>query len=325
MKYKQVALGGTFDLFHKGHKALLCRAFSLGEKVFIGIADFKTKQPINTKDQRIKELTEFLRENNYLKRAEIVELTNPCGPTIENPLYEAVVVSEETVSGAKEINRIRSKKGFKQLEIIIIPMEKDENGEIISSTRIRNGDIDRQGMVYQNLFKKNIIISKKVRAILKKPQGKLLTNGEFSQPEIRQLLGQCKRWGNERLVILVGDSLTRRFLDEKLCYDIAIIDLIVERIPQKLFTNQFLKENVKYVAVNKPGTIASDLAGKIKKLIKKERGVIRVIGEEDLAATPVILLSSLKTLVLYGQPKKGVVMIEVTEKVKEKLVKIIKS
>ncbi|RLI21218.1 phosphopantetheine adenylyltransferase, partial [Candidatus Bathyarchaeota archaeon] len=32
-KFKAVAVGGTFDEFHRGHRALLSKAFEVGERV----------------------------------------------------------------------------------------------------------------------------------------------------------------------------------------------------------------------------------------------------------------------------------------------------
>ena len=36
-KFDLVALGGTFDILHKGHLALLQKGFSISSKVIIGL------------------------------------------------------------------------------------------------------------------------------------------------------------------------------------------------------------------------------------------------------------------------------------------------
>ena len=36
-KYKRVAVGGTFDKFHYGHRSLIAKAFEIGENVEIGV------------------------------------------------------------------------------------------------------------------------------------------------------------------------------------------------------------------------------------------------------------------------------------------------
>ena len=37
MKFTLVALGGTFDIIHAGHMALLDKGFSISEKLIIGL------------------------------------------------------------------------------------------------------------------------------------------------------------------------------------------------------------------------------------------------------------------------------------------------
>jgi len=51
-KFSLVAMGGTFDIIHKGHLTLLSNAFDISDKVIIGITsdEFATKKgkiPIN--------------------------------------------------------------------------------------------------------------------------------------------------------------------------------------------------------------------------------------------------------------------------------------
>jgi pantetheine-phosphate adenylyltransferase len=58
---------------------------------------------------------------------------------------EALVVSTETVQKALEINKTRSKRSLQPLIIITVPMMRAEDGKLISSTRIREGEIDYSG------------------------------------------------------------------------------------------------------------------------------------------------------------------------------------
>ena len=58
-----------------------------------------------------------------------------------------IIVSEETLPTALEINEIRKEKGWQPLEIEMIPFVYFKDGNVISSTRIRKGEIDREGCV----------------------------------------------------------------------------------------------------------------------------------------------------------------------------------
>lgn len=56
-QFKTVALGGTFDIIHRGHLELLRKAFSISSKVIIGLtsdelAIRKGKNPVNKYSRR---------------------------------------------------------------------------------------------------------------------------------------------------------------------------------------------------------------------------------------------------------------------------------
>jgi pantetheine-phosphate adenylyltransferase len=150
-KFKTVAVGGTFDELHKGHEALLSKSFEIGEKILIGLSSdefaSKMRKPhvTATYTERLNELQAFLDESGLAKRAQIVPLNDPYGLTISSKSLEALVVSKETEPTACKINEIRAKASLPPLKIVTINMVPAENYTPISTTRIRSGEIDRNG------------------------------------------------------------------------------------------------------------------------------------------------------------------------------------
>jgi pantetheine-phosphate adenylyltransferase len=67
------------------------------------------------------------------------------GPTVLTKDVQAIVTTEGTKENCIKINELRKSKGLPQLEIIIVPLVKDQDGKVISSTRIREGEIDTNG------------------------------------------------------------------------------------------------------------------------------------------------------------------------------------
>lgn len=152
-KYRLVAVGGTFDEFHKGHRAILRKAFEIGDTVLIGLCtdEFvkKLSKPhvVESYERRLERLKSFLAKNGLLSRAEIISLRDPYGPTISDRNIEALVVSVETARTAYRINEIRRERGLKPLDVIVIDMVLAEDERSISTTRIRKGEIDHEGRV----------------------------------------------------------------------------------------------------------------------------------------------------------------------------------
>jgi len=161
-RFKVVAVGGTFDELHRGHRVLLATAFRYGEKVWIGLCtdEFARKlrknHDIAPYKNRMEELVKFLRDAGVFNRARITPLSDPYGPAATSEEIEAIVVSRETELRAKELNTLRKKRGLKPLKIIVIDMVLAEDKIPISTTRIKYGEIDRNGKLLKKTYLSHI-------------------------------------------------------------------------------------------------------------------------------------------------------------------------
>jgi len=150
-RFETVAVGGTFDLFHRGHRVLLMKAFKVGNRVLIGLCSDnfvkKMRKPhrIASYAKRLEDLEKLLRKNGVLERAEITPLDDAYGITLSERRIDAIVVSEETEPRAREINEKRKSLGMSPLPIITVNMVLSEDHYPISSTRIWFEEIDREG------------------------------------------------------------------------------------------------------------------------------------------------------------------------------------
>jgi pantetheine-phosphate adenylyltransferase len=84
-KFGTVGLGGTFDELHKGHRALLMKAFDMGERVIIGVSSDEFVRKMNKLhrtaryEQRTRELEDFLKHLDVVQRAEIIPIDDTYG------------------------------------------------------------------------------------------------------------------------------------------------------------------------------------------------------------------------------------------------------
>lgn len=112
---------------------------------------------------------------------------------------------------------------------------------------------------------------------------------------------------NFKKIITVGDYCSISFDS-----DVKIFDGKIERKKVKKILNHSL------FCKNPPGQIQADVWPKIKKAIEENKNVF-VEGEEDLLVIPAILLSKKGSLIIYGSPKRGICLVEVSEKTKKKI------
>jgi len=156
---------------------------------------------------------------------------------------------------------------------------------------------------------KTWILPEDLRSSLQRPLGKLYTDFLEAVAHIKKL--------NPVRVITVGDMVTFEFLSADLKPDIAVVDLVAMRSFTSAKIRRVIESYaVKEVRVKNP---AAKITPALFKALESAKPPVKIIvdGEEDLAAIPAVLTSPDGTVVTYGQPKEGIVLIEVNEKKKK--------
>jgi len=148
--FELVAMGGTFDIIHSGHMALLNKAFSISTKVIIGVtsdqlAVKKGKNPENDYSKRISLLKSTIEENFPDSAYEISKLENEFGPAVLEESVKALIVSEETSDKGTLLNKLRAERNLPPVKIVVVPIVLAKDGKAISTTRIKNSEIDSHG------------------------------------------------------------------------------------------------------------------------------------------------------------------------------------
>lgn len=144
-------VGGTFDPLHDGHKHLLKRSFEVAGPmghVIIGITSdsfaCRKNHPIRPFTTRKADLERYISSTFHSTRWDVEPLNDRYGTAIDAD-FDALIVSEETLAVAIEINKLRRQKGRKKVDIHQISCVLAEDGHWISSTRIYRGEIDIHG------------------------------------------------------------------------------------------------------------------------------------------------------------------------------------
>lgn len=164
-----------------------------------------------------------------------------------------------------------------------------------------------------------LILKEKMRSEFKKPFGKLY-------PSLDDSLGHLNhRIQKKDMIISVGDVTTKNLLDMGITPDIGIVDNKIARKPSKHKINY---DAIVLHAKNPPGTITNELWEAVQKGFElvggsKDHVLLIVDGEEDLSVVPCVLTSPPNTIILYGQPEKGVVLVE-ADKVRNMMKDLIK-
>lgn len=313
--YRRIGLGGTFDHFHVGHRAFLDFAVQLADQLVVGVTQatlisHKTAaEQIEPYEGRAKSVKDFLQDRDV--SFDVVPLTDPFGPTLSDPTIDAIAVTEETVTGAQAINQSRTQIGMPSLPVHVCALIRDTHGELISSTRIRLGEVSRSGDVHLDLFRESKVLTSAQALFFKAAQGPIVS--DFSS------------LGKESPVIIVGDIVTDTFLQQGWPFNLAIYD---RRTLREAYISQEISPAMHAAAqrvINPAGSISFELAQWIAKYFrslydrttpKAQSDFLYIEGEEDLATVAAVILTPLGSTIVYGQPHEGMVQLVVTEALK---------
>jgi len=145
---------------------------------------------------------------------------------------------------------------------------------------------------------------------LKIPLGILLPIGQDNKENIQKHLSDTS------YIITVGDRTTEKMIDFDLIPSLQIIDGLEKR--QK---REFPKlGNASELTIDNPSAeITLQSIEIIKKAFTMNSPVrLTVNGEEDLLVLPVCIHAPENSIVLYGQPNQGLVLVQITTEIRNK-------
>ena len=154
-------------------------------------------------------------------------------------------------------------------------------------------------------------LPEKIRDDFKKPLGKLILDSATSKDTIQREITA------KSYLITVGDATTEKLIGFGLMPFLQIVDGQEKRVKREFPSSP---ETITTLTCNNPaGEITKESIDVIKKALQFPSPVrILVNGEEDLLVIPVCIYAPEGATVMYGQPNEGLVVVQVTTKIKDK-------
>lgn len=155
------------------------------------------------------------------------------------------------------------------------------------------------------------------RRLLKKPLGELIKGTPI---ECSRKLKKVLEKEKPPRLILVGDSVSRNAFQNGIKPDVVVIDHMEKRERASEF--EYPAENV-FRAENAASTINEKAWGVVEEAVRRGDSIITVEGEEDLLTLVAILSSPEQSIVAYGQPDEGIVLVRVSAEKKKEISDIV--
>ena len=312
--FRRCLIGGTFDRFHSGHQLLIQTALRQADFIEVHVTNDEMAQAkgdwIQLLDDRMEALLNWLGDNAS-QRYEVHVLSDPRGPAPIHRTADSIVATVETIPRCHQINEARYENGLPPLSILEAPHLNDELGGILSSSRIRMGLVDQEGHPWIPPSYEGKIL--RMPAVLddefKTPMGELFEGPEDS-PEVALSAMLEALPPNHGALVAVGDVTVKGLMDMGILPDIAFVDGQTKReaLDASLLVNKD-EYPLNNSVTNPPGQLTPDLLEVVRWSLQQDEPVlIQVEGEEDLAPMFILATAPLGTIIVYGQPRQGVVM-----------------
>ena len=155
-----------------------------------------------------------------------------------------------------------------------------------------------------------------LRESLKRPLGVLIKESDTTKENILKNIPQGS------FVITVGDATTEKLIKYGIIPSLQIVDGLEKRSKRELPASTAMTT---FSCNNPPAQITKESLDVIKKALKVPPARVTVIGEEDLLVLPVCVYAPENSVVLYGQPNEGLVIVRINSEIRNKALSIMNS
>ena len=164
------------------------------------------------------------------------------------------------------------------------------------------------------------LLTDELRKELKKPQGLLIAGPlEKTMKRLKELIAEEK----PSAVVSVGDVVSRDLIEYGVSLNVLVVD---NKVMRKKITPIQVKASQTLRLKSPAGTLTEEAWIVMREALGKKRQTrVLVDGEEDLLTLVAVLCAPENSLVIYGQPQKGIVAVRVTEQKKEHIRQIVEA
>ena len=317
-------LGGTFDRLHDGHIDLLHAGLEAAAHLEVHITTDRMAlakdhriQPVEDRMAAVQDALNAVRATGW----SLHMLEDAFGPAPQHPTADALIVSPETRRGGEAINRKRSEGGFEPLALIEVEHRRNGEGTILSSTAIRNGQMDTSGeaWIQPQWREHDMAMSPAAEAQLKTPSGTPYPGPE-EHPEIAMTAVLDDMTTLDGPLIAVGDVTAKVMLGLDVVPNLALIDGQTKRIAlDDEDTVDLSVFPLRHDAASPAGVLTPNLLAQLEASLRADVPCVLVVdGEEDMAPLYLHLLAPLGAIIVFGMPRQGLMVQRTTLDMKER-------